>query len=199
MARDSGTYGPMMWKYNGGTNSAPAGGLDMMYLYGVGDHGGGPTRQDLDTALRWQKGDLVYPQINFSTAAQYFADLEKNKSELKIPTWDGELYFQYHRGVQTTQSEEKKRQSPERRADPQRGEGGVDRYAVWRARELSENASIALIGTLIRRTSISPGKTFCSTSFMTSCRARAFTSTTWTRRANMPWLRASTATSSARD
>src|SRR5450755_4221223 len=108
MARDSGTYGPMMWKYNGRTNSAPAGGLDMMYLYGVGDHGGGPTRQDLDTALRWQKGDLVYPKINFSTAAQYFADLEKNKAELKIPTWAGELYFQYHRGVQTSQSEEKR-------------------------------------------------------------------------------------------
>ena len=108
MARDSATYGPMMWKYNGGTNSAPAGGLDMMYLYGVGDHGGGPTRVDLDTALRWQKGDVVYPQLNFSTATQYFADLEKNKSELKIPTWDGELYFQYHRGVQTSQSEEKR-------------------------------------------------------------------------------------------
>jgi alpha-mannosidase len=108
MARDSATYGPMMWKYNGGTNSGPAGGLDMMYLYGVGDHGGGPTRLDLDTALRWQKSDLIYPQINFSTAAQYFADLEKNKSELRIPTWDGELYFQYHRGVQTSQSEEKR-------------------------------------------------------------------------------------------
>jgi alpha-mannosidase len=108
MARDSATYGPMMWKYSGGTSSAPAGGLDMMYLYGVGDHGGGPTRVDLDTALRWQKGDLVYPQINFSTATEYFADLEKNKNELKIPTWDGELYFQYHRGVQTTQAEEKR-------------------------------------------------------------------------------------------
>jgi alpha-mannosidase len=108
MARDAAIYGPMMWKYNGGTNSAPTGGLDTMYLFGVGDHGGGPTRQDLDTALRWQKGDLVYPKINFSTAVQYFADLEKNKSELNIPTWDGELYFQYHRGVQTTQSEEKR-------------------------------------------------------------------------------------------
>ena len=63
---------------------------------------------DLDTAMRWQKSDLLYPKINFSTATEYFADLEKNKSELKIPTWDGELYFQYHRGVQTTQSEEKK-------------------------------------------------------------------------------------------
>ena len=108
MARDASVYGPMMWKYNGGTNSAPTNGLNTMYLYGVGDHGGGPTRLDLDTAVRWQKSDLVYPRINFSTAAEYFADLEKNKSELKIPTWDGELYFQYHRGVQTTQSEEKK-------------------------------------------------------------------------------------------
>ena len=108
MARDSATYGPMMWKYDGGSNSAPTDALDMMYLYGVGDHGGGPTRQDLDTALRWQKPDLVYPQISFSTAGQYFADLEKNKNELKIPTWDGELYFQYHRGVQTSQSEEKR-------------------------------------------------------------------------------------------
>ena len=108
MARDSAMYGPMLWKYNGGTTSAPAGGLDTMYLYGVGDHGGGPTRLDLDTALRWQKNDLVFPQIKLSTSAEYFADLEKRKDELKIPSWDGELYFQYHRGVQTTQSEEKK-------------------------------------------------------------------------------------------
>jgi alpha-mannosidase len=108
MARDSASYGPMMWKYDGGAGSAPAGALDMMYLYGVGDHGGGPTRVDLDTALRWQKNDLVYPHLDFSTAAEYFADLEKNKSELKIPTWDGELYFQYHRGVQTSQSEVKR-------------------------------------------------------------------------------------------
>ena len=108
LARDSATYGPMMWKWDGGAKSAPQTGLNTMYLYGVGDHGGGPTRQDLDTVLRWQKGDIVFPQIKFSTATQYFENLEKNKSELKIPTWDGELYFQYHRGVQTTQAEEKK-------------------------------------------------------------------------------------------
>ncbi len=108
MARDSATYGPMMWKYNGGTDSAPPDGLRMMYLYGVGDHGGGPTRNDLDTALRWQKSDVVYPKLQFSTASQFFADLAKNQNELKLPTWDGELYFQYHRGVQTTQSETKR-------------------------------------------------------------------------------------------
>jgi alpha-mannosidase len=108
MARDSANYGPAMYKYNGGTNSAPADGLRMMYLYGVGDHGGGPTRTDLDTALRWQKSDVVYPKLQFSTATDFFADLKQHESELKLPTWDGELYFQYHRGVQTTQSEEKK-------------------------------------------------------------------------------------------
>ena len=108
MARDSAMYGLAMWKYNGGTNSAPPDGLRMMYLYGVGDHGGGPTRNDLDTALRWQKSDMVYPKLQFSTATDFFADLKRHESELKLPTWDGELYFQYHRGVQTTQSEEKK-------------------------------------------------------------------------------------------
>ena len=108
MARDSAAYGPAMYKYNGGTNSAPADALRMMYLYGVGDHGGGPTRTDLDTALRWQKSDVVYPKLQFSTATDFFAGLAKNENELKLPTWDGELYFQYHRGVQTTQSETKR-------------------------------------------------------------------------------------------
>ncbi len=108
MARDSAFYGPAMWKYNGGADSAPPDGLHMMYLYGVGDHGGGPTRNDLDTALRWQKSDVIYPKLQFSTATDFFADLKKNQSELKLPTWDGELYFQYHRGVQTTQSETKR-------------------------------------------------------------------------------------------
>ena len=108
MARDSSVYGPMMWKYNGGADAAPAGSLQMMYLYGVGDHGGGPTRTDLDTALRWQKPDVVFPKIEFSTAASFLNDLSRHESELNLPVWDGELYFQYHRGVQTTQSETKR-------------------------------------------------------------------------------------------
>ena len=108
MARDSATYGPLMWKYNGGADSTPNGALQMMYLYGVGDHGGGPTRLDLDTALRWQKPDVVYPKLEFSTAASFLNNLSKNESELNLPVWNGELYFQYHRGVQTSQSETKR-------------------------------------------------------------------------------------------
>src|SRR5271165_2081276 len=108
MAQDSSVYGPMMWKYNAGTNSAPDGALQMMYLYGVGDHGGGPTRVDLDTALRWQKPDVVFPKLEFSTAASFLNNLTRNEDELNLPVWNGELYFQYHRGVQTTQSETKR-------------------------------------------------------------------------------------------
>ena len=108
MARDSANYGPIVWKYNGGAGSVPNGGLQMMYLYGVGDHGGGPTRVDLDTALRWQKPDVVYPKLEFSTAASFLNNLSKDESELNLPTWNGELYFQYHRGVQTSQAEEKR-------------------------------------------------------------------------------------------
>src|SRR5215472_505024 len=108
MARDSATYGPLMWKYNGGTDSAPSGALQMMYLYGVGDHGGGPTRVDLGTAVRWQRPDIAYPKLEFSTATSFLSNLSKNESELNLPIWNGELYFQYHRGVQTSQSEEKR-------------------------------------------------------------------------------------------
>ncbi len=108
MARDAAVYGPMLYKYDGGKNAAPPDSLRMMYLYGVGDHGGGPTRNDLDVAERWKKPDVVFPNLQLTTAFDYLTNLGKNEDKLNIPTWKGELYFQYHRGVQTTQSEEKK-------------------------------------------------------------------------------------------
>ena len=82
---------------------------EMMHLYGVGDHGGGPTRSMLDTATRLMEPNSVFPKLEFSTAAGFFSDLETKMPNLQVPTWDGELYFQYHRGVFTTQAETKKR------------------------------------------------------------------------------------------
>jgi alpha-mannosidase len=35
--------------------------------------------------------------------------MEKKLPNMQVPTWDGELYFQYHRGVFTTQAETKRR------------------------------------------------------------------------------------------
>ncbi|MGD0008976.1 MAG: alpha-mannosidase [Terriglobia bacterium] len=82
---------------------------EIMHLYGIGDHGGGPTRTMLDSAQRWQNGSNIFPQLTFGTAQSFFDDVEKNAAHLEIPVWNNELYFQYHRGVMTTQSETKKR------------------------------------------------------------------------------------------
>jgi alpha-mannosidase len=82
---------------------------EMMHLYGVGDHGGGPTRAMLDNANRLMSGKTIYPKLEFSTATAFFNDLDKKLSGLTVPEWKGELYFQYHRGVFTTQAETKKR------------------------------------------------------------------------------------------
>ena len=82
---------------------------EMMHLYGVGDHGGGPTRVMLDHADQLRAPDAVYPKLQFSFARDFFSDLEKKLPSMQVPTWDGELYFAYHRGVFTTQAETKRR------------------------------------------------------------------------------------------
>jgi len=82
---------------------------EMMHLYGVGDHGGGPTRVMLDHADQLRAQTSVFPKLHFSFASDFFSDLEKKLPSMQVPTWDGELYFQYHRGVFTTQSETKRR------------------------------------------------------------------------------------------
>jgi alpha-mannosidase len=82
---------------------------EMMFLYGIGDHGGGPTRAMVDQAHDWQAADRVFPTIVFGTAQSYFDDLLRRSGEWSVPTWRDELYFEYHRGVQTTQSETKRR------------------------------------------------------------------------------------------
>jgi alpha-mannosidase len=103
MAQDLASYAPAMYA------SEPPEGREMMHLYGVGDHGGGPTRTMLDNARRWMAPDAVYPKLEFSTATQFFDDLQKSKPYLNLPQWRDEMYFEYHRGVLTTQAETKRR------------------------------------------------------------------------------------------
>jgi alpha-mannosidase len=111
-----------------------AGLTGMMDLYGIGDHGGGPTRAILDEGRHWAYPSLpayVMPKIEFGTALPYFTALEKQIAPnspvwdypsiakgytppppvagmVNIPTWKSELYFEYHRGVMTTQANHKK-------------------------------------------------------------------------------------------
>ncbi len=89
----------------------------IMHLYGVGDHGGGPTRAMLDDMLSLRDPSVAFPPISFSTSKAFFDDLQRslNTGALKPPVWNDELYLEYHRGCYTTQSETKKlvRQSEE--------------------------------------------------------------------------------------
>jgi alpha-mannosidase len=158
---------------------------NMMDLYGIGDHGGGPTRAILDEGFHWADSNPVkgltssksvndqvkgtgfspyiddqvkgtgfspyideaksagalapeaasdvhvLPRIEFGTAQTYFTGLEKQiapdspvwdypsiargytpppavPGKVSIPTWKSELYFEYHRGVMTTQANHKR-------------------------------------------------------------------------------------------
>ncbi len=116
---------------------------DMMDLYGIGDHGGGPTRAILDEGFHWSPDGAatnstatnstatVAPKIEFGLALPYFEKVEKEVApqsrtwdytsiakgyvappevpgKISIPTWKSELYFEYHRGVMTTQAKHKR-------------------------------------------------------------------------------------------
>ncbi len=89
----------------GNKNESP----QMLYLFGIGDHGGGPTRTMLDRANQLRDPNTVFPKIEFSTAKEFFADLNQELPGLKVPTWKDELYFEYHRGVYTSQADTKQR------------------------------------------------------------------------------------------
>ena len=103
ITKDLSFYAPSI--YGTKLNDSP----QMLYLYGIGDHGGGPTRTMLDEANRLRDPNTVFPKIEFSTAKEFFADLQQELPNLKVPTWKDELYFEYHRGVFTTQADTKQR------------------------------------------------------------------------------------------
>ncbi len=103
ITQDLSLYAPLIY----GTKVADS--PQMLYLYGIGDHGGGPTRTMLDEANRLRDPNTVFPKIEFSTAKEFFADLTQELPNLKVPTWNDELYFEYHRGVFTSQSDTKQR------------------------------------------------------------------------------------------
>ena len=69
-------------------------------VYGVGDHGGGPTRKDIEKIIDMQSWS-VFPTIRFGTFAEYFKLLEGISENLPIE--DKELNFIFS-GCYTSQS-----------------------------------------------------------------------------------------------
>ncbi|HPS53781.1 MAG TPA: glycoside hydrolase family 38 C-terminal domain-containing protein, partial [Phycisphaerae bacterium] len=77
---------------------------DWMLVYGVGDHGGGPTRRDLHMCIEMNSWP-IYPNFKFSTTRKYYEILEKHSQ--KFPVVNGELNYEFT-GCYTSQSDIKK-------------------------------------------------------------------------------------------
>jgi len=76
---------------------------ELLYLFGYGDGGGGPTAEMQETAQRLR--DLPnFVQVEQSSAEAFFARLsERVWDDPNLPRWAGELYLEYHRGTYTSQ------------------------------------------------------------------------------------------------
>ncbi|MCM8786186.1 MAG: glycosyl hydrolase-related protein, partial [Candidatus Omnitrophica bacterium] len=77
---------------------------EFMFVYGVGDHGGGPTEQDIERKIKLNEKPC-YPYLEFSTTEKYFKSIEKYKK--KLPVVKDELNFIFE-GCYTTHSDIKK-------------------------------------------------------------------------------------------
>ena len=82
---------------------------DILISYGYGDGGGGPTRAMLETSLRMEKGIEGLPKVRQAFARTFFDELDERVSgNRRLPTWEGELYFEYHRGTLTSMARNKR-------------------------------------------------------------------------------------------
>jgi alpha-mannosidase len=59
----------------------------LMCFYGVGNHGGGPTRQNLES-IRTLAADPSLPALEFSTTGRYFSELEAGGKEFPVVSSD---------------------------------------------------------------------------------------------------------------
>ena len=77
----------------------------LMILFGVGDHGGGPSLEMIDRIERLKTIDL-FPRIEYGTTGVYL-DWLKQQDLTSLPNWKDELYLEYHQGTFTTQAKTK--------------------------------------------------------------------------------------------
>ncbi|NDJ52212.1 MAG: alpha-mannosidase [Chloroflexi bacterium] len=79
--------------------------LNPIAVYGFGDGGGGPNRESLEMARRLPRLPAV-PRVKLSKVIDYFDELAAHLRDADpfVPTWDGELYLEMHRGTYTSQA-----------------------------------------------------------------------------------------------
>ncbi|MEM1115249.1 MAG: glycoside hydrolase family 38 C-terminal domain-containing protein [Bacteroidota bacterium] len=85
----------------------------LLFLYGYGDGGGGPMREDVQLGTRL--GDVPgFPRCQFTTARGAIEKLRDEADRIAehtghaVPVWNGELYLESHRGTLTTHARVKK-------------------------------------------------------------------------------------------
>jgi len=74
---------------------------EYLFVYGVGDHGGGPTRRDLIAAVDMNSWP-IFPKVKLSTTEEYFSTIEPKLRD-DLPVIDDELNFVF-RGCYTSQT-----------------------------------------------------------------------------------------------
>ncbi len=79
---------------------------EVLFFFGIGDHGGGPSWKMLKRIDNLKK-TWVFPKIEFTTLENYFNIIKKNDIS-NIPVWKDELYMEFHRATYTTQAKTKK-------------------------------------------------------------------------------------------
>ncbi|MEB3323088.1 MAG: glycoside hydrolase family 38 C-terminal domain-containing protein [Synechococcaceae cyanobacterium] len=78
---------------------------ELLWLPGVGDHGGGPTAAMLEQLALWADHPAAAPQSH-GTLRAHLARLEPLAAAL--PVWRDELYLELHRGCATTRPDQKR-------------------------------------------------------------------------------------------
>jgi alpha-mannosidase len=87
------------WKTQTGLNQS-------LWLPGVGDHGGGPTRDMLEITRRWNQS-AIFPEFKFQKVTDYLTEV-LNNAPAPLPIWQDELYLEFHRGCYTTHADQKR-------------------------------------------------------------------------------------------
>ena len=79
---------------------------ELLMIFGYGDGGGGPTRE-MQENLREMAHFPALPRARQASVAEFFRNMEAGSGD-HLPTWNGELYLEMHRGTYTTQSRTKR-------------------------------------------------------------------------------------------
>lgn len=78
---------------------------ELLWLPGVGDHGGGPTAEMLEQLALWQRQPAMAP-LQHGSLREHLQQLEPLKPQL--PLWRDELYLELHRGCATSRPDQKR-------------------------------------------------------------------------------------------